>query len=280
MLVLSWNINAYIIKDQDIITKTDYIIKEIKKINPDILLLQEASKYFLSRISSCYFCYGFVMTHAGLCATLTRSDNLFVKNVRKYKTGISIYLENIIINNCHLTPHYSNSEIRTKELDIMTEENIIIFGDTNMTRTETYCLNDVAKDKDNLADTWFYSYFEKGSKVSRRFTRAYTDLDTSKMEYTIYPDYKHLSDHIPVSIKIDFSETKEDKEEFMLQSYLREKLTKCSEKHPSLYRFSGKCPKCEISWEVESEDEWGKPIFGYRKTYFYGTLKDSVEHLL
>ncbi len=48
MKILSWNVNMVYGKNNgDLISRSENIIISIKKINPDILLLQEASRYFL-----------------------------------------------------------------------------------------------------------------------------------------------------------------------------------------------------------------------------------------
>ena len=87
MKLLSWNILIYITKNQDIITKTKQLIEEIIMINPDILLLQEASEYFLSQLcsNSVYIRTMEVLTHGGLCSTLIK-PHILVSEIKKIDT--------------------------------------------------------------------------------------------------------------------------------------------------------------------------------------------------
>jgi endonuclease/exonuclease/phosphatase family metal-dependent hydrolase len=209
MKLLSWNILMYITKNQDIITKARYIVDEIKRINPDILMLQEASEYFLGVLldQSNYNRHIHVLTHGGLVVILTKpsikvSESLFFNDI-----GVGVRIGDKTVVTCHLVPGKNNQKFRQGQLDeIITRSglNVLIMGDMNMTNYQNFeskSMIDVALVNKNCDDTWFLSYHIKSNMTSRRFDRVYTDMKT--MNYTVYQTYKYLSDHVPISIWCD-----------------------------------------------------------------------------
>jgi len=206
MKLLSWNILIYITKDQDIITKTQHLIEEIIKIDPDVLLLQEASEYFLTQLcsNSTYIRTTEVLTHGGLCCTLIK-NHILISNVKQIDTtGVSIQIDNLTIINCHLVPYYKNQLFRVNQVKHLLLPNTILMGDMNMNNNQHLEHNgiyDVAVSLEKkLSDTWFLSYHNKHSTISKRFSRVYTDKQV--LSYQVYNTYKYLSDHIPISIII------------------------------------------------------------------------------
>ena len=206
MKLLSWNILIYITKDQDIITKTQHLIEEIIKIDPDVLLLQEASEYFLTQLcsNSSYIRTTEVLTHAGLCTTLIK-NHILISNVKKIDTtGVSIQIDDLTIINCHLVPYYNNQLFRVNQVKHLLLPNTILMGDMNMNNNQ-YLEHDGIYDvavslEKKLSDTWFLSYHKKDSTISKRFSRVYTNKQV--LSYQVYNTYKYLSDHIPISIII------------------------------------------------------------------------------
>lgn len=198
----------YITKGQDIITKSQYIIEEIGKINPDILLLQEASNYFLNELESKlgYKNQCQTLTHGGLCVILTK-PGLSIDNPKVYKqTGVSIDINHITVANCHLVPYFQNQKFRETQLHTIIDnsnQNIVVMGDMNMNNTQSFDHNDIkdiAIEYNNMADTWFLSYHKKNKTTSHRFDRIYSN--TKCTNYQVYADFKYLSDHVPISVQI------------------------------------------------------------------------------
>ena len=58
-------------------------------------------------------------------------------------------------------------------------------------------MKDIALQFANNKDTWFYSYFENGSQVSRRYDRVYSDIQINSFSVT---GYRNESDHMPILI--------------------------------------------------------------------------------
>ncbi len=211
MKVMSWNILTYLNKGQDMVKKVENIINEIVKINPDILLLQEVSDYFTEQltIKTSYKFLIKTINHAGFCSLFLRDDlnneNIIVK--KHYDTGVSIQIDDITIANCHLAPYRQNQEFRFSQLkdivDRTTTPNIILMGDMNMGRDQSFNyknFEDIAIQFNNTEDTWFASYFNSYSTHKNRYDRVFSNMKIK--EYNVYQEYKHLSDHIPISIEI------------------------------------------------------------------------------
>tara|TARA_Y100000389_G_C17407236_1_gene488764 strand:- start:354 stop:965 length:612 start_codon:yes stop_codon:yes gene_type:complete len=198
--ILSWNINVFNAKENgDIITRSENILKTIRSHSPDILVLQEASDYFIDLLSD-YTEHTRTRSHGGIVAILSKKD-IIINNTKKYSDyATSIYLDNIIIVNCHLCPHVRNQKIRDSQFSTFPKENCIIIGDMNMNRNQNFCydnMKDIALQFSNSKDTWFYSYFENGSSVSRRYDRVYSDLEIKSFDVT---GYRNESDHMPILI--------------------------------------------------------------------------------
>jgi endonuclease/exonuclease/phosphatase family metal-dependent hydrolase len=198
----------YITKDQDIITKTDYIIEEIKKQDPDVLMLQECSEYFISILTKqcMYKRHRHILTHGGLVVIFTKYDLNVTQDIIFSDIGVGIKVGNKTLVTCHLVPFVNNQEFRQGQLkEVMTkikDNNVLIMGDMNMNNYQNFksdTMNDVALLEKNYNDTWFLNYHDKTKTTSRRFDRVYTDIITTK--YKTYPEYKFLSDHIPISIE-------------------------------------------------------------------------------
>jgi endonuclease/exonuclease/phosphatase family metal-dependent hydrolase len=210
--ILSWNILMYITRGQDVIQKAENLIYEIKKLNPDVLCLQEASTYFLTLLceQTNYMVVMSELTHGGICCTLVKKDMINdVRNpVKFFQCGVKCVIGNNTIINCHLVPGFQNHGMRLSQINEMigTDINtpIVLIGDTNMgndQQIDKKWLVDAAIFAKNQQPTWFCSYFDKKSKATKRFDRAYTNVKFT--EFAVYPEFTHLSDHIPISIKLN-----------------------------------------------------------------------------
>ena len=209
MFILSWNVNLYLTKNGgNLISRTENIVRVLKKLNPDLLLIQEASKYFLSELSILNFkILSSELTHGGFCVILSKPHI----NAKEYMTfklnGSSIILnDDIKIINCHLTPFFKNHNTRIKMFNQMMGKQTMIMGDTNMDNSQIVnCkLNDIALNEPflkELKDTWYLSFFKNGSYITKRFDRIYTDLNVSN--FIVHDKYYGLSDHVPISIKLN-----------------------------------------------------------------------------
>ena len=198
--LLSWNINLFNKKgNSDIITRSENILRTVRSISPDILVLQEASEYFLNLLTE-YIEHTRTISHGGIVVILTKK-NIVVSNTKKYNDyATSIYLHNISIINCHLCPGVKNQKMREIQLSSLPKENCIIIGDMNMNKNQNFQsdnMKDIALQFSNNKDTWFYSYFENGSKVSRRYDRVYSDVKINSFSVT---GHRNESDHMPILI--------------------------------------------------------------------------------
>ena len=192
MLILSWNIyNGGNIE----------ITKEILKISADILCLQEVTDTFLKSLTESYTLQGKVQTHCHFCTLLTKK-NLKCNTVQTYfQSAVSCVIDDTTYVSCHLVPYYNNQQFRLEQLQNIlkriTTKKIIIAGDMNMSRDQTFNdLQDVGSTTDE--STWFKSFFESESVVSSRYDRIFTNV-TGK--YSII-DVKNLSDHLPVMFEV------------------------------------------------------------------------------
>lgn len=206
MLILSWNINMYILKNGgDLISRTENIIRIIKKLNPDMLLLQEASKYFVFELLQLkdYKQHVSVLTHGGYCIILAKPKIKVTKCIKFKLNGCGVIVnDNIKIINCHLTPYFKNHKLRLEVFKQMEDEKTIIMGDTNMDNTQGVdsILKDVGKNMVSK-DTWHLSFFENGSEITKRYDRVFTDLKVSN--FCVYDNYHGNSDHDPISINLE-----------------------------------------------------------------------------
>jgi len=74
----------------------------------------------------------------------------------------------------------------------------------NMKDDETYTsFKDVAVEVNDNTPTWNLSYFKQGSTIRKRFDRIYTNQPFSN--YKVYSNLSGISDHLPLSIMINFS---------------------------------------------------------------------------
>jgi endonuclease/exonuclease/phosphatase family metal-dependent hydrolase len=200
----------YIKKEQDVITKAEYIAKEIKRQDPDVLMLQEASEYFISiLLTHCkYRRHNSILTHGGIVVIFTKYNLDVIEDIVFQHIGVGVKIGNKTLVTCHLVPYVKNQEYRQGQLkeimDYIKDENVLIIGDMNMNNYQKFQSNnmrDVAIISNNYDDTWFLSYHTKSNTTSRRFDRVYTNIEETK-NYKTYPEYKYLSDHVPISVDV------------------------------------------------------------------------------
>lgn len=197
---MSWNINVFKKEDNgDLITRSENILRTIRSNSPDILALQEASEYFISLLTE-YTEHTRTTSHGGIVVILTKKDIVINRTKKYYDYATSISLDNIVIVNCHLCPGVKNQKVRDIQLSTLPKENCIIIGDMNMNKDQNFISNnikDIALEFSNNKDTWFYSYFENGSRVSRRYDRVYSDQKIKSFDIT---GYRNESDHMPIVV--------------------------------------------------------------------------------
>jgi len=205
MKILSWNVLMFLKKQAgDVITRTEIICQKIRQINPDVVLLQEASEYFLTELEDmCGFIRRVsVQAHAGLCAILTKPD--IDGNVRiwpKYAVGIQIGSLEVV--NCHLAPCKENRAIRQQQIQEISGSDVLIMGDTNMRSDESVELRDIAIETGHTGPTWFHSYFEGTlTGIKERFDRAYTNTGIDIEEFRVLKECSGMSDHLPIYLLI------------------------------------------------------------------------------
>lgn len=184
----------------DLISRADVIISSIKFMNPDIILLQEASEYFLEEIleNTDYVRHVHTLTHGGICVTLTK-PSVNVSEVNTHNGSVSIVVDDVVIYNCHLTPYANNHKMRLIQITPFFTKNVIIMGDMNMNDTQNI---DHPTIKDlgvcDRVDTWNLSFFENGSTVRRRYDRVFTDIDFKS--FYVHEERHGHSDHLPISL--------------------------------------------------------------------------------
>lgn len=204
---MSWNVNTYINKG-NLLYRLQIITEEIIKISPDILFIQEAGNELLDMLRKKYRLYDSVLTHGGLCCILTKPHLGSYESIKFDTTGVGIISQDSILVNCHLVPCRNNSEYRKYQLNEIVKNNkdkkITFIGDMNMKDDETYTsLKDVAVEVNDNTPTWNLSYFKQGSTIRKRFDRIYTNQPFSN--YKVYSNLSGISDHLPLSIMINFS---------------------------------------------------------------------------
>jgi endonuclease/exonuclease/phosphatase family metal-dependent hydrolase len=220
--IISWNIMMYVKFRPERKHVLKNIIEALCDLKPNVLCLQESSDWANELISTelKMVIVGSELTHGGLCTTFV-SPNLKVVDVKKYShTGVVCTIENFgIVMNCHLTPYYKNHAMRISQLRDMFEhiqfehiqpklgQTLVLVGDFNMCEDQnisqdilnTYKLKDIAHEHGNLAPTWFKDFHEKGSTISKRYDRIYSNVETES-QHAIHMKLKGLSDHIPIGI--------------------------------------------------------------------------------
>lgn len=219
--ILTWNINLYIkelFNEAELEKSTLAIVSAIRKICPDILCLQEASKGILTVLTEGdrgFSLQASCLTNGGLTAILTKSAvDLVVKNPSVYTlagcsveiTGLceTIGIPNFTLVNYHLVHGKNNQDFRVSQVkEIVTEipddSSRILIGDTNWSEEGNFPfpLTDVGIDK---GPTWFMDYFRPNSPVTKRYDRVYTDMPVKN--FSVLMQYKGLSDHVPVSVTV------------------------------------------------------------------------------
>lgn len=210
--ILTWNVNLYIkelFNETDLEDSTVSTISVIRKISPDILCLQEASKGILAMLTD-FSVQASCLTNGGLTAILTKSHaSILVKNPLMYTlAGCSAEIcndscdPNFTLINCHLVHGKNNQNFRVSQVrEIMTEVSgdtrTIFIGDTNWSDEENFPfpLVDVGIDR---GPTWFMDYFRPNSPVTKRYDRVYTNIPIKN--FSVLIEYKGLSDHVPVLV--------------------------------------------------------------------------------
>lgn len=199
MKVLVWNVNVVPTKHQgDLLSRIEMIFQTIRNINPDILLLQETTLYFLKKLYEelSYECKVSRHSHCGLTATLVKKDfSDSIQIIDIFRCGIQI--EDIKIFNCHLLPYKENSDKRHQYMKFFSlMKNYIIAGDMNTEDNFSY-LSDVGIYLQQK--TWEYSYFENGSDIKKRYDRVFSDLKNTS--FFVHEEYSGQSDHLPLSFE-------------------------------------------------------------------------------
>jgi endonuclease/exonuclease/phosphatase family metal-dependent hydrolase len=202
MKLFSWNVNMYIKGAGDMITRAEHAHLTIKNESPDILLLQEASDYFLSYLTE-YKEQARVTSHGGLVVILTKGTVTVTNPMKHSNFAVSVNVGDILLVNYHLCPFAQNQEMRDIQISSLARPKCILMGDTNMNAFQHFVsdtIKDVARQIGNNEDTWFMNFFTRGSNVARRFDRVYTDVKVSN--FHVYRNYWGESDHIPISVEL------------------------------------------------------------------------------
>lgn len=215
MIVMSWNVNTYINKD-NLFYRISIITEEICKISPDILLLQESSVELLDSLTlRGYILCDSILSHGGLCSTMVKPGIIVQKCIKYDTTGIGIKIDNRMIVNCHLVPYKNNIDFRKNQLDEIVKKNInfeknnkiAFIGDMNMHKNEYYTtelykedqqLIDIGLKTGNLMPTWYRNYFHKESNVKNRYDRIFTNMGFCN--YKVHSELHGISDHLPLTI--------------------------------------------------------------------------------
>jgi endonuclease/exonuclease/phosphatase family metal-dependent hydrolase len=210
--IMSWNVCIYydtLVNKRDVVTACDNIMRCIKDQNPDILCLQEASKYLISRLADeKYEAVSQTITHGGICVTLVKGIQNVQKTLEYFQCGTNILINNKLnICNVHMTPGFPNQKNRDSQVqEIMsnTPHPLILIGDMNMSNAESVQqMTDVALSTGENSDTWNHSFFSNGSKIRRRYDRAYTSKDIRIISFKVIKEYQGYSDHVPIILTIE-----------------------------------------------------------------------------
>lgn len=207
MKIVSWNVNLNF-ENGDMLTRICKISEIIKKMDPDILLLQEASDYFLNYLNDIwkFNTASKSNSHGGmLCILISERHKNFVP-IKYLGIYCGIIVDNLKIVNCHLVNGKSLYSVkdRNKFYEIISnenKENLIIGGDFNDNDNdidEILKMNDVGKIYNT--PTWFKSFFENGSKIKTRYDRFFTNINIK--HFDTLTKYCGHSDHIPIAIDI------------------------------------------------------------------------------
>lgn len=205
MKIVSWNINMYL-KNSNLITRAGDIVEQLKKIDADIICLQEASEYFLNifntSTNNIYTRYGHITSHCGLCVILAKSPD-FTVGKSTFQCSTSICGHGINIINCHLVPS-NNEKFRREQLEALAigENQVIICGDMNMKNNEIGIYNDIALLKKNEENTWFGKFFDEKSSISYRYDRFFVKKLDTEVEYKVFKNLSYLSDHVPILLEV------------------------------------------------------------------------------
>lgn len=204
MKIVSWNVNLNF-EIGDMISRMFNIAQIIKQIDPDILLLQEASGYFLHYLKEIwkFRTASKVKSHGGLLCILISEK--YEKEFVPIKLYCGIIIENLSIINCHLVHGNDSCAVEERNRFYGTIKRmipsgayqVIIGGDFNDScdHIDTLLkLDDVGKIVDT--PTWCKSFFENGSEIKSRYDRFFTDIKVKSFEtLTAYCGH---SDHIPI----------------------------------------------------------------------------------
>lgn len=195
--IMSWNVNMFL-RNTDLISRGEDILRTIIHHDPDICFLQEVSKIYLKEIEnkSCYTVTSYTKSHCGLTAILVKSH---VKlNVIRNDVGFILAdFNGTMIANCHFD---NNQDYRRKQLmNLKIMNPNIIIGDLNFKENESIDGYDDLGIKEQI-HTWNHSFFVRGSKIKKRFDRVYTNVAVDN--FRVLNEWSGESDHVPIMIEI------------------------------------------------------------------------------
>lgn len=210
MKILSWNVNlGSPISGGDIISRGVTALNTIKRINPEILVLQESSELFNNHLKTIgYTVFENIRAHCGLLTVLTKSEHVkWCKHISSETAMCGTYIickyKDIRIVACHL----SSGEQYNEGRDVFVKQNdlsdTILIGDLNTPNSQqfsTHFLKDIAIENNKHCDTWSHSFFKSRSTRKARYDRVLSSVVCET--FTSHVECYGQSDHIPISIDI------------------------------------------------------------------------------
>ena len=210
-VILSWNVNLFSVKSGfDIDARADTILYTIMELNPDIICLQESSKFFNNRLTEKgYILLGAIKSHCGYTCSFVKKliyDKIQTNNTTNINGNYHYIFKDDDINiaNFHIEPKAFNIETLDQILSRIIKKDTdkwLFIGDFN---TEVSLSNtnliDIAQNQNLTENTWTESFLINDSRKEMRYDRA-IKFNTNIYDLKVHRKYFGQSDHLPVSVK-------------------------------------------------------------------------------